>query len=111
MRQASFLARVLLNYGTDKRCPYCTSQETRLAARKFVGIELRKCEDCGLRFLWPKQTPEFSEKFYQSAYKESAYTTDLPDTKTLDKYISSGFIGSPKDFSSSIGVLKGLLPQ
>jgi 2-polyprenyl-3-methyl-5-hydroxy-6-metoxy-1,4-benzoquinol methylase len=111
MRQASFLARVLLNYGTDKRCPYCNSQMTRLDARKCIVLELRQCDNCGLRFRWPKQTTEFSEKFYQSSYKEGTYTTDLPDKETLDKYIASGFVGSPKDFSSSIGVLKGLLPQ
>jgi SAM-dependent methyltransferase len=111
MRRASFLSRVLLNYGTDKRCPYCNSPNTRLAARKYFVLQLRQCRDCALRFRWPKQTPEFSEKYYQRAYKEGTYTTDLPDKETLDRYIASGFMGSPKDFSSSIGVLKTLLPQ
>jgi 2-polyprenyl-3-methyl-5-hydroxy-6-metoxy-1,4-benzoquinol methylase len=35
----------------------------------------------------------------------------LPDTKLLEQYIASGFIGSPKDFSAPIAVLKQLLPR
>jgi SAM-dependent methyltransferase len=111
MPQVSFLTRVLLNYGTDKNCPYCHSERTQLAGRKHFVLQLRRCADCGLRFRWPKQTPEFSRKYYQRTYKEGTYTTDLPDKETLDKFIASGFVGSPKDFSYSIRILKGLLPK
>jgi SAM-dependent methyltransferase len=110
MPQLSFLGRVLLNYGTDKRCPYCNSQKTQLESRKYVVLQLRRCTDCGLRFRWPKQTLEFSENYYQRTYKQGL-TTELPDKETLDRYISSGFIGSPGDHSSTINVLKGLLPK
>jgi 2-polyprenyl-3-methyl-5-hydroxy-6-metoxy-1,4-benzoquinol methylase len=111
MRQLSFLKRVLLNYGTDKRCPFCDSQKTQLTSRKHLVLQLRQCTDCGLRFRWPKQTPEFSENYYQRNYKQGTFTTELPDKDTLDKYIASGFIGSPGDHSSTIDVLKGLLPK
>jgi SAM-dependent methyltransferase len=111
MQRMSFLARVLLNYGTDKHCPYCNSKNTQRAGRKHLVLELRRCTVCGLRFRWPKQTPEFSEKYYQRTYKEGTYTTELPDKETLAKYIAWGFVGSPKDFSCSIGILKGLLPS
>jgi 2-polyprenyl-3-methyl-5-hydroxy-6-metoxy-1,4-benzoquinol methylase len=73
-------------------------------------LQLRRCTDCDLRFRWPKETPEFSENYYQGTYKQN-FTTELPDKETLDRYVSSGFIGLPGDHSSTIGVLKGLLPK
>jgi DNA-directed RNA polymerase subunit RPC12/RpoP len=79
MPQMTFLTRVLLNYGTDKNCPYCDSKRTQLAGRKHFVLQLLRCTDCGLRFRWPKQTPEFSEKYYQRTYKEGTYTTELPE--------------------------------
>jgi 2-polyprenyl-3-methyl-5-hydroxy-6-metoxy-1,4-benzoquinol methylase len=110
MPQLSFLGRVLLNYGADKRCPFCDSRKTQLASRKYFVLQLRRCTDCGLRFRWPKQTPEFSENYYQRTYNQGL-TTELPDKEALDRYIASGFIGSPWDHSFTIGVLKGLLPK
>ena len=110
-RQVRFLRSALLNRDNDKRCPYCDSQCTRLEGRKYLVLQLRRCSDCGLGFRWPKQTAEYSEEYYQESYKEGGFTTELPDKETLDKDIASGFIGSPNDFSSSIGVLKSLLPK
>ncbi|HXC96981.1 MAG TPA: class I SAM-dependent methyltransferase [Edaphobacter sp.] len=62
-------------------------------------------------FRWPKETPSFSEKFYQSSYQEVSFTTELPDPDTLNSFVANNFVGSPKDFAEQISVLKTFLPQ
>ena len=111
MSRLTFVTRILLNYGSDKNCPFCHSTKTNLIARKNLVLHLRKCQDCGLMFRWPKETPGFSEKFYQNSYQEVSFTTELPDPATLNSFIANNFAGSPKDFADQIGVLKTFLPQ
>lgn len=111
MRRLSFLFRILLNYGSDKKCPFCDSGDTELTGRRHVFLQLRTCKSCGLMFRWPKETPSFSEKFYQEAYSEGTYTTELPPPPMLQQFIANNFVGSPKDFAQQIGVLKELLPK
>jgi len=100
-----------MQYGSEKSCPFCQSAHTELSARKHLILHLRKCLDCGLRYRWPKETPGFSEKFYQDDYQEVSFTTELPDSATLQQFIANNFVGSPKDFSVQIAVLKEFLPQ
>jgi SAM-dependent methyltransferase len=111
MSRLTFVTRILLNYASDKNCPFCQSTKTDLIARKNLVLHLRKCQDCGLMFRWPKETPGFSEKFYQNSYQEVSFTTELPDPATLNSFIANNFAGSPKDFADQIGVLKTFLPQ
>jgi SAM-dependent methyltransferase len=111
MSRLTFVSRILMNYGTDRNCPFCQSANTELLARKNLILHLRKCGSCSLMFRWPKETPGFSEKFYQESYKEVSFTTDLPDRATLQSFIASNFAGSPKDFSETISILKTFLPQ
>ena len=103
VRRLTFAIRILLNYGSDKNCPFCQSEKTDLLGRKNVILHLRKCQACSLMFRWPKETPGFSEKFYQDSYQEVGHTTELPDTATLDTFIANNFAGSPKDFADQIG--------
>ena len=111
MSRLTFVTRILLNYRSDKNCPFCNSAKTDLVARKNLILHLRKCQACGLMFRWPKETPGFSEKFYQNSYQEVSFTTELPDQSTLDGFIAKNFAGSPKDFADQISVLKTFLPQ
>jgi SAM-dependent methyltransferase len=107
----TFAARILMNYGSDKNCPFCHSEKTELVERKNKILQLRRCQACGLMFRWPKEAPSFSEKFYQDSYQEVGNTTELPDPATLKTYIANNFAGSPKDFAEQIHVLKTFLPQ
>ncbi len=111
MSRLSFATRILLNYGSDKNCPFCNSEKTDLVARKNLILQLRKCPACSLMFRWPKEAPAFSEKFYQSSYQEVGNTTELPDPDTLNTFITNNFVGSPKDFTDQIAVLKTFLPE
>jgi SAM-dependent methyltransferase len=110
MSQLQFAARVLMQYGSDKNCPFCQSENTELDQRKHLILHLRSCKDCGLRFRWPKETPDYSEKFYQKDYQEVSFTTELPDPATLRQFMANNFVDSPKDFSTQIAVLKEFLP-
>jgi SAM-dependent methyltransferase len=111
MSRLSFATRVLLNRGSNKNCPFCGSNDTELTARKQLILHLRTCKSCGLMFRWPKETPGFSEKYYQNKYKEVCFTTELPDPATLKEFIANNFSGSPKDFAAPIAVLKEFLPR
>jgi hypothetical protein len=110
MRRLKFATRILLNYGSDKNCPFCQSTNTDLIARKDVILQLRRCKLCGLMFRWPKEDPGFSERFYQDSYHEVG-TTELPDPVTLKTFIANNFAGSPRDIADQVGVLKTFLPQ
>lgn len=110
MGRLSFVTRILLNYGSDKNCPFCNSPKTNLLARKNLLLQLRKCESCDLMFRWPKETPGFAEKFYQNDYQEVSFTTELPDEATLNSFIANNFAGSPKDFADQISILKTFVP-
>jgi len=111
MRRANFLARVVLNLGTDKSCPFCKSTSTRLVDRKNLVLQLRECPACGLWFRWPSETAGFQGKFYQKQYQEAGFTTELPEPAVLERFKASNFLGSPKDFHVSIAVLKRLMPH
>jgi SAM-dependent methyltransferase len=111
VRRLAFATRILLNYGSDKNCPFCQSEKTDLIGRKNLILQLRKCQACSLMFRWPKEAPGFSEKFYQDSYQEVGHTTELPDAATLNTFIANNFAGSPKDFADQIGVLKTFLPR
>jgi SAM-dependent methyltransferase len=110
MSRLSFATRVLLNQGSDKSCPFCGSPDTRLTARKQMILQLRTCTVCGLRFRWPKETPSFSEKFYQASYQETGFTTELPSPAELSGFIAQNFAGSPKDFARPISILREFQP-
>jgi SAM-dependent methyltransferase len=110
LSRLSFLTRILLNYGSDKDCPFCGSPATRLKQRKQYLLELRSCPSCGLMFRWPKSTPSFAERYYQEGYKESSFTTSLPAPAELAKLLACNFRGTPKDFSKPIAILKEFLP-
>jgi len=110
LSRLSFLTRILLNYRSDKDCPYCASPDTQLKQRKLYLLELRTCTFCGLMYRWPKSTPDFAERYYQSRYKESSLTTEVPAQAQLDRLLAANFSGSPKDFSRPIALLKEFLP-
>jgi 2-polyprenyl-3-methyl-5-hydroxy-6-metoxy-1,4-benzoquinol methylase len=110
MGRLKFAIRILLNYGSDKNCPFCQSTKTDLIARKVVILQLRRCKSCGLMFRWPKEDPGFSERFYQDSYQQVG-TTDLPDPVILKTFIANNFAAAPREFADQIGVLKTFLPQ
>lgn len=95
----------------DRTCPLCGSSNTNLVKRKFVVTALYGCDDCGLRFRIPRETPAQARSLYQTEYSYG-FTTDCPDDETRQQLIDTSFRGSEKDFQTYIEVLQaaGLEP-
>jgi SAM-dependent methyltransferase len=64
---ASVLALSRLRQG-ETACPYCASSSVHEVDRKFLVLEVRRCDDCGLMFRYPKATRGESTSYYQSRY-------------------------------------------
>ncbi len=112
MSKLTYLAQVVKAYfdvQMDETCPFCHHTQAKVLGRKYLVVQLRKCEKCGLMFRFPKETPETNLRFYQSNYKEGM-TTDLPDSLHLKHLLSSRFQGTSKDFESKINLVKSYLP-
>jgi 2-polyprenyl-3-methyl-5-hydroxy-6-metoxy-1,4-benzoquinol methylase len=91
----------------DKSCPACGAAETRIVKRKHLVTELRECPSCYLRFRWPKDRPDETQRFYQGQYSQGL-TTDCPDDEKLASLTAAAFRNTEKDYSSYIQVLRSL---
>lgn len=91
MLRARFAGRMLHNYlfYRDKSCPYCNSMNVRYLGRKVI-LKLYRCEDCGLRYRYPKDSPGQSLGFYNCEYSSGAVTY-LPDDTELKDLLSHNF--------------------
>jgi 2-polyprenyl-3-methyl-5-hydroxy-6-metoxy-1,4-benzoquinol methylase len=47
-------------------------------------------------------------KFYARDYREPGLTTDLPDRGALQQLINTAFVGSSKDFTKNVDILRAL---
>lgn len=100
------LRKALLGQG--RACPSCGHLNAgHVLDRKWVITSLRRCEGCRLLYRVPTMTPSENEKIYQTKYVEG-FTTELPDTATLQKLIATNFKGSPKDYIVYLDVLHAL---
>lgn len=88
-------------------CPSCGSRDSKVTKRKFIVTALHCCQDCGLLFRVPKQTAEEANEFYQDAY-QSGMTTELPNEHQLERFKETQFIGTKKDYTTYIDVLRAL---
>lgn len=93
----------------DRQCPHCESANTRLLGKKYLIVQLRKCDDCQLCYRWPKDRAEDNYHFYNSSYAEpNGMTTNLLDRSTLDSQLATSFSDADRDFGFKIELLKGL---
>ena len=93
-----------------KDCSFCCNPKTS----KFGGVghfsHVRFCPQCKLMFRWPKQNASFNKFFYQRAYSkyQGDITTELPNSDELRRLKETNFVGSEKDFSNYVELLKML---
>lgn len=86
-------------------CPSCGSTRSSLIERKFLVTSLRRCEQCSLLYRAPTTSVSEYASYYQEDYSEG-FTTDLPSDAELQKLKENNFLGSGKDYSSFIQILK-----
>lgn len=102
-------AKAYFDVPMDETCPFCHHTQAKVLGRKYLVVQLRKCEKCGLMFRFPKEQQEENLRFYQSDYKEGM-TTELPDNLDLKHLLENKFKGTSKDFSDKINLVKSYLP-
>jgi 2-polyprenyl-3-methyl-5-hydroxy-6-metoxy-1,4-benzoquinol methylase len=99
------LAKTLLRNGQN--CPSCGASAASIVDRKWIVTSLHRCENCKLLYRVPTTSARENSTFYQTEYVEG-FTTELPDSATLEKYVSTNFKGSSKDYSVYVDVLAAL---
>ncbi len=67
-----------------------------------------RCEQCGLLFRYPSETPAEMAKFYQAEYQQAGLTTHLPNDDDLHRLIETNFANSDKDFAFLPPILEAL---
>jgi hypothetical protein len=100
-----YFIRSLMNIRQPKECPYCASSEYAIADTKYFVSKLLKCKNCHLNYRFPKDTPEFLNKFYQEDYSiECQMITKLPSDVELEKLKKENF-PSLRDYSVCLNAL------
>ncbi len=93
--------------GRTVTCPGCGGSGQAVVDRKFFH-SLHECHQCALLFRHPREDPTAMVKFYQSDYNEPGLTTELPDERALAHLLATDFVGSAKDFSYHVEILRAL---
>lgn len=96
----------LKKYDYSTCCLYCGSENTKTIQKKFFILHLKKCFDCLLMFRFPKDILESSIDRYTKSYMVEDITTTPPPEDVLNNLKITNFIGSPKDFSKRVEIIK-----
>ena len=86
-------------------CPYCKSGKTILLQRKQILLELRECQECRLRFRYPKDDVIENFDYYQDDYQQQT-VTDLPSDAELEGHIRDNFRRVGRDISEHLEVIR-----
>ena len=90
--------------GQSTACPYCTSERTTRLQRKQILLELRECQECKLRFRYPKDDVVDNFDYYQESYQQHT-VTDLPSEAELEGHIRENFRRVGRDISEHLEVI------
>lgn len=93
--------------GSRRECVVCGSLDGKRIDRKWFH-SLIECQNCGVLFRFPSESPEKMAQFYAQGYSEPGLTTQLPDDDALSNLLERGFKGSEKDFTYHTAVLKAV---
>jgi 2-polyprenyl-3-methyl-5-hydroxy-6-metoxy-1,4-benzoquinol methylase len=110
-RRVGFLATVISRRAAfqNKACPYCSNHSTDIVGRKFGVLQVRRCDECGLMFRWPKDSERFNRRFYQRRYSEPTASI-LPTEDQLVVELARCFEGSVWDQRAKIVRLQQAKP-
>ncbi len=97
----------LRRFQQEKHCPCCGGRLSRSVDRKFF-YTLECCGNCQILYRYPFDSPERMWRFYQQEYSQGGLTTELPTQAELKRLLKENFLGTSKDFSQVIAILKAL---
>lgn len=86
-------------------CPSCGHHESIGVDKKWLVTTLQRCNHCQLLYRAPTTNSEENALFYQKAYTQG-FTTDIPSEEQLIEYIKKGFVGTERDYSNLIDVIR-----
>lgn len=75
-------------------CPHCGSSRTTTLGRRLLVLSLMRCEDCLLKFRYPKQEEGWNEWFYQ---RTDTSGDELPSVPVLLSLLDHRFAGTKYD--------------
>ncbi|MBM3794771.1 MAG: class I SAM-dependent methyltransferase [Acidobacteria bacterium] len=101
------LGGVWRRLGNAPACPCCGSGAGVVVDRKWFH-SLIECAGCGILHRYPTERDREMAEFYQQAYDEPGFASEMPDEATLQQLLATNFKGTPKDFSGQIAILKAL---
>jgi SAM-dependent methyltransferase len=107
MSRAKFALRMLRARfdGERQLCPYCESRHFTLLQRKWLIMQARKCQYCGLIFRWPTDKGADNRAYYEQDY-DAEYATTLPDLTALSEMTKNNFRHTRCDKSHRIQFLE-----
>lgn len=85
-----------------RTCPYCGSSRTVALGRRAFVLTLMRCEECLLKFRYPKQMDGWSEWFYQ---RTDTSGDELPDVQVVRNLTNQRFAGTKYDVGRLIVLL------
>lgn len=93
--------------GGYSSCPSCGNPEAQPTDSKFMVTRLVRCRACHLLYRSPTTSEEEFRKYYQAEYRQG-FTTELPDEGSLESMKRNRFVGTEKDYTGSIEILRAL---
>lgn len=87
-------------------CPHCQSKNLDSIAKKYIMIDIKKCNDCNLYFTSPIYKPLFIFDLYEQFYNAEGSTTLTPNKELLKNLINDCFQSSDKFFGERIKSIK-----
>lgn len=93
--------------GNAPTCPCCGSCAGTIVDRKFFH-SLIECAGCGILHRYPTERDREMAEFYQQAYDEPGFASEMPDEALLQHLLKTNFKGSAKDFSGQVVILEAL---
>ena len=87
-------------------CPHCHSKSLENIAKKYVVINIKKCNNCYLNFTDPIYKPLLVANLYKQLYTAEGSTTCTPNSEQLNDLIDNCFRSSDKFFGERIQSIK-----
>ncbi len=106
LKYLSWCARASLD-PRRRCCPACGSRQTTLIERKWMVAWLARCRQCQLIYRAPTDSVKRNQSYYETEY-DMGYTTDCPSPQELCELVSSRFVGTNRDYSVYLELLKDL---
>ncbi len=103
-----FLLQAMVS--SRKSCPHCRSPLTRVVARKFGVVRVRRCDSCVLWFTDPQYQRGLAGNLYDNIYSAEGSTTALPGAHELEELRHRCFAGTDKDFRERLRRMRRASP-